>query len=1065
MASLRDAMQASEILGSVLADRYPGAPKPGSGMAHRVGVLHFVTGYAPSGCGGGVIWAFGEFELDEDRCELRRSGQVVELRRKVFDVLRYLVAHGNRLVSKEELLSGVWPGETIHEAVIAQNVAILRRALGDSRQAATAIQTVHGRGYRFVAAVTLQAPLAAPSTALDAPPVPRLPFVGREQVMQELERLLEAARAGSGRFGVITGEAGIGKTRTLEELASAATARGVRVLEGRCHEGEGAPAYWPWKQILQAAAREGERALFSDLSRSEPLDSADARFRLFESITAYLSRIARAQPLLLIFDDLHWADEATLHLLRFLSREVRALPLLVLGTSRDPDSHAAPTGALLSSLIGGTHVHRIYLSGLSPTATRELVATTLDRDLGEPTLRELHALTEGNPFFVHEIARLFAGDAAGAAGGGDWRLCLPRRVREVIGLRMQTLGPTAQRVLSLASVIGRDFSVAVLEQVAELPRAELLGLLEAATRARIVSELDARSAGEGPAPAPPGHYRFAHALIRESLYGALPEPERVRLHEQVGRTLEALFGVDAEAHVSELAQHFYRAASGGDVERAVAYCTRAAEQALDTLAFEQAVFHYRRALEALACRLPIDEQRRFSLKLALGSAQFRAGEDGNSALLGAAEIARRLTRPDLLGHVVLAMCGWPRVHRRGRTANREFYPLLTEALAAPLDNAPVLHARLLSQVALNCPEETAPAQQIALSREALDHARALAHDEALHDALLPRLYLTQAPEDTALRLSLATELLEVAERLGHKERIFTAHELRAQPLLALGDLPGADREIERCEQLAHELRLPRCALVVQRLRLERALGDGRFDEIRSLTKEAVQIRGPAEASPGYRVSLFMWRTFERTLRGDRAWFDRHIDGMAAEACKAYLMRSHVAYLFALFGRLAEARACYQPLLELDALDRPRDDGWLMMYSLTAEAAALCGDRAAAELLYPRLLPHAALNVTHFEWLIYLGSCEHWLGLLAALLGKRDAAVAHYEAALAMNAKIGARSALARTSIAYARLLDGGDSSFARRLSRDAGMLAHELGMHGVLHEARMFGSSGESASV
>jgi DNA-binding winged helix-turn-helix (wHTH) protein len=320
------------------------------------------------------MWRFLDFELDEQLYELRRDGQVVELRRKVFDVLRYLVMHSDRLVTKDELLEQVWPGETIHEAVVAQNIACLRKVFSDSRDQKRAIQTVHGRGYRFVAAV--ERPSSARSTF---PPSPAsaagdAPFVGREHTMRELTKLLDSARAGRGQFAVITGEAGIGKTRTSEELASVAEGLGARVYAGRCVEGEGAPAYWPWIQILRAATGDEGRARigaelahwlgnWSEAPRAAPLDSAEARFRLFDAIAAYLSQLGREQPLLLIFDDVHWADEATSQLLRFIAREVRGLRVLILATAREIDLRKEPaTAALLAAAQA-----RLYLNGLTPS--------------------------------------------------------------------------------------------------------------------------------------------------------------------------------------------------------------------------------------------------------------------------------------------------------------------------------------------------------------------------------------------------------------------------------------------------------------------------------------------------------------------------------------------------------------------------------------------------------------------------------------------------------------------------------------------------------------------------
>jgi DNA-binding winged helix-turn-helix (wHTH) protein len=1028
-----------------------------------------------------VIWRFGEFELDDERFALRQDGREVELRRRVFDVLRYLVAHRNRLVSKEELLENVWPDEVIQEAVVAQNIAILRRVLGDTRKAAGMIQTVHGRGYRFVADVTAveSQPLGSGESAASV----AQPFVGREQLMVELRALLRGALGGRGRLVVLTGEPGIGKTRTAEEIAREARALGMRVLQARCHEGEGSPPYWPWRQIVRAAIEDERRAgsvggrgtaegvrLLALLGGAtsepprprDPRDGGETRFRLFDDVTRLLARLAQRQPLLIVLDDVHWADEATLLLLRYLAQEVRALPLLVMCTTRELDARLdGATGGLLSSVLGGTYAQRLHLGGLQAEATQELVSAGLGHALPARTLRELHALTEGNPFFVHEILQLLARDASATGSATHPDIPLPPRVREVIGLRLQALSAEGRRVLAAASVIGRELGLAVLEQVVELPRAQLLELLERAVAARILRSLEPR-ADDG-ADLPPGRYEFAHALIRESLYDSLSEPERARLHDRVGRALEVLYGVDAEAHLDELAHHYYRAASAGEVERAVDACERAAERARTLLAFEQAVTHYRHALDALTLRLPIDEQRRFALKLGLGTAQFRAGQDGNPALLGAADIARRLGRPKLLAEVVLAMSGWPRVGRFGRTVNAHLLPLLTEALAAPLDDAPVLRARMLAARAVECPDGTSLAERLERSNQALELARAVGDDEARHDALLARVRALQAPEDTSARLQAADELLAVSERLGSKERIFTAREQRAQALVALCDIAGADEEIAACAVLADELRLRRCQLQMTRFRLERAFGDGHFEEIRALSEQAVTQRGDPQLNAPAQLVLFVWVTFARAYTGNDAWFERQEQGLIVAAHRADSMRAHVAGLYALLGRKEQARAMYTPLLRADVLDGEHHDNWLMNLALIAEAAAICEDAEAARQLYPRLLPHRALNVSHYEWQIYFGSLEHFLGLLAELLGEQAAMREHFETALAMNAKIGDRPAVARTSLAYGRaLLRAGGSQAGLRtankrattLLRDAVALASEIGMRPVLREAR-----------
>jgi DNA-binding winged helix-turn-helix (wHTH) protein len=276
-----------------------------------------------------VIYAFAEFELDVALFQLRRRGEVVKLAPKAFDLLHYLLQHRDRVVAKGELLDELWRGEHVTEAVLPTTVAAIRKALQSGRSRPEAIQTVHGRGYRFVAPVDAR---EAPGEA----PVETGLFVGRDAVMLALRAELDEVLAGRGRVTMLVGEPGIGKTRTAEELAHEARRRGARVAEARCHEGEGVPAFWPWVQILRALVKElpGTRLreqlgagaadiapLLPELRQRLPglpdavtLDSEQARFRLFDSIALFLLNASRTRPLLLLLDDLHWADEPSLRL-------------------------------------------------------------------------------------------------------------------------------------------------------------------------------------------------------------------------------------------------------------------------------------------------------------------------------------------------------------------------------------------------------------------------------------------------------------------------------------------------------------------------------------------------------------------------------------------------------------------------------------------------------------------------------------------------------------------------------------------------------------------------------
>jgi predicted ATPase/DNA-binding winged helix-turn-helix (wHTH) protein len=560
-----------------------------------------------------VIYAFADLELDGGLYQLRKRGKVVALAPKAFDLLRYLIEHRDRVVSKAELLDQLWPGEHVTESVLPTSVAAIRRALGSGRSDAKPIQTVHGRGYRFAAPVEEREDASEVAGGAGL-------FVGREDVMEQLRSDLTEALAGRGRVVMLAGEPGIGKTRTAEELAAEARRRGAAVADGRCYEGEGMPAFWPWLQILRAivsempAARLRERlgagapdvaALvpelrqrLPDLPESDPGESEQARFRLFDSVVSFLHNASRERALVVFLDDLHWADEPSLRLLEFAAREMRTARVALLGAYRDVELRRGhPLSLVLGRLAQEPHFRRVPLRGLAEADVARFMEDTIGRSAPRALVRAVFEMTEGNPFFLCETVRLLAAEGRLDSGASQaaYGVGLPQGVREVIGRRLDQLSDECNRILTLAAVIGREFGVGVLEQTAGLPKDALLELLDEAAEARIVSD---QSHAEGRAmPLPLGHYAFCHALIRETLYDELTGPQRVRLHRSVAEALEAIYGAAADSHLPELAHHFFQAAPGGDVERAIDYGVRAAGQAREILAWEESVAHYERVLQ------------------------------------------------------------------------------------------------------------------------------------------------------------------------------------------------------------------------------------------------------------------------------------------------------------------------------------------------------------------------------------------------------------------------------------------------------------------------------------
>ena len=456
-------------------------------------------------------------------------------------------------------------------------------------------------------------------------------FIGRQREMAELFAALEDARAGRGRLVMLVGEPGIGKTRTSQELAAHAESSGCIVLWGRCYAEGGTPPYWPWVLALNAyigltsleQLREemgaGASAIaeiipeirdkFPNLASSPFQEPDQARFLLFSSISTFLKNIARSQPLLLVLDDLHWADRSTLLLLEFLAREIPTTPLFLLGTYRDVEvSRRHPLSETLGSLMREQSFLRLQLTGLAQPEVELLLRNSVDGVPESAPLSAVHQRTEGNPLFVGEIARMLIREGAGE------RLALPagipEGIRDAIGRRLNRLSESCNQVLTIASVIGREFELRHLEPLVEnMSEDGLLEILEEALSARVIEEL----------PLTVGRYQFAHALIEETLTDEITLTRRVRLHARIAETLEELYGANVEAHASELAKHFAAAEAALGSDKVIRFSWLAGERALETYAWEDALLHFQRALSSKEGR-PMDGETA-AICFGLGRAQ------------------------------------------------------------------------------------------------------------------------------------------------------------------------------------------------------------------------------------------------------------------------------------------------------------------------------------------------------------------------------------------------------------------------------------------------------------
>jgi DNA-binding SARP family transcriptional activator len=880
-------------------------------------------------------------------------------------------------------------------------------------------------------------------------------FVGRERELTELLAGLNDAFAGRGRLFLLVGEPGIGKSRLAEELIAKARGRGARVLVGRCWEAGGAPAYWPWVQSLRSLLREiepeavraqlgaGTRDLAQllpelrdlDPDLPEPLSSEGARFRLFEAVSSFVRHAARSRPLVLGLDDLHAADEPSLLLLQFLAREIVESRVLIVGAYRDVDP--TPTDTLttvLTELVREPVTRRLALAGWGESEVARFVELLAGETPSEELLAAISEETEGNPLFVGEIVRLLAAEGELASFAGS-RLMIPQSVREVIERRLRRLSDECYRLLLLASVLGREFALDALARMGGLSEEELLDTLDEAMAVRIVADVPGNST----------RLRFAHVLIRDTLYEGLTTARRVRLHRQAADTLESLYGAEEGPHLAELAHH---SIAGSEFAKGLTYARRAGDRALALFAYEEAARLFETALDTLELSAPNDESTRCELLLALAEAAARAGNTPSAkrAALVAAEIARTLGLPRELARAAASFGGRVVWERAGN--DQRLVPLLEEGLAALGDTDLVLKARLLARLAGALRDEHSPDRRDTLSREAVELARQTGSRTALAYALDGRALAISSPHTCTEVLALTNELCELSQQTGDKERLVQAHADRFIVETMIGDLNAARTDLDLASRIASELRQPaQLALVVVEQAML-ALAEGRLDDGKEFTQEAFKLGQRSHshlATSAYRLHRYAICDYEGTLDEiEPALATLEVDYPARPALHCVL-----TLLYAKLDRPEAARQHLERLATDEFAALPFDMEWLYGISFLAETSALLHLHESAAVLHKLLLPHARLNVADTPEGIR-GSVSRYLGLTATTLEHWDDAASHFQDALAMNANMGLRPWLARTQNDYADMLIArdrpGDHDQARQLREQAHATYHELGM-------------------
>ena len=1034
---------------------------------------------------GGVRYRFGELVLDVASYTLARAGQKVHVTPKVFDLLRHLIENRGRVVTKDELLDTLWADSHVNEGAVPWAINQARTAVGQDGRAKQPIETVYGRGYCFVAEVevlpepssrgSVRPPPASLPGSLPAPqPWPAPPFVGRGQVMERLGARLAAAKLGSGSLCTLVGASGIGKTRAMEELAEQARAEGFDVWSGRSAEDLVAPSFWPFIKVLgelardRPAQREAAQALLARLDGEDseadaagPTNATPAgTFWFFDGVASVLREAARQAPVLLVFDDLHWADAGTVQLLCFLAPELAQEAVLVIDAQRE--GRTVETRELRRLW---RHAERIELPPLEPSDVGEYLSamssTPSASSANNATPHEalsaaLHHATAGNPLYLVQTVRALIAEH----GSQALSTLAPERIKPVksaADILRSTLDPfdaDARRVLEVASVLGEEFEVSTLQAVTETDAEAVLTALEAATQEGFVVHDS------------PNRMRFRHTLLRATLYEELTELDRAQLHRRAATVLE---GAPTRASRSgEIAHHYYRSLALGDYARVTESAQLAGRAAERLQAFADAATFYRWALEAQG--LDPDAQPRARAKLLLRVAQLErlAGrnEDAERSIERLDEHARRHGYWDLL--VQAARVLRP-THLLGTRAHPRVHAMLEDVLAATPDEPSRVRISALSQLSWIPPYALDLQRSKTLSAQALALARKLGDEAALFEALHAQLYALSGPDDIDALLAAASEM----QALDRSPPTWVTMEALAASHGALtlrGDISAAEAVEATIGRIAREQRWPEPIWTHDRLLAQRRALAGDFG-----TAEAALVDLKARAlrmGLGYGAKLI--DAMDAQLAAKRAGPQEGVVDAGTAVLGIPLhdimasMRPGLALLCLYRGQRAIAKSLLENMVSLDGVnpDGVGSDGAALPKELTylnvlANLALLAvdfADEARATRLYEALAPYPHHNTPNaLMW--YEGSVSHFLAVLARLLGRSERAGSHFDDALAMNEKLGLQPQLAQTCFEYARFLLGSArppsrTSSGRRLQQRAIELADGVGMPWLAARAR-----------
>jgi tetratricopeptide (TPR) repeat protein len=836
------------------------------------------------------------------------------------------------------------------------------------------------------------------------------PFVGRERELGDLQTLLSGALASRGAFVALTGAAGIGKTRLADEVAGI-TSDSFHLVSATCGPPGGTPPFWPWTQVVRDLLASDEK-LATRASAEWPRTAALApgaaggpsmptrhvgelaRAELFEEVVSLLAAGAAERPLMVVVDDLHDADSSSLLLIAHVARRIRSLPIALVATWRTGDTRRPEEPG--AEVLRQATVVAVPPLGVSQMAA--LAEAVTGEALPPAMVEAVHRRTSGNPLLAHELLARLEPDGHDGPTPATIPTLVPDSMRRAVAARLAALSPEERGLVSTASVLGTTFPLDVLAESAGVDIGVVLDDLGGAETAGLLGSLGSSSGA------------FTHEIIRDAVYEALAPSARARLHGDAADTLVRLRTKGRRVEAVELARH-YLAAGPGRSEAAATYAREAGDRAMALLAYEDAVRLYEQALAASGTAGDGGEARA-ELLVRLADARGAGGDrpGARGAYLEAADEARQMERPDLVATAALGLGEWSGFEVA--LLDRPQIALLEEALRKLPQDDLVLRSSVMARLSVAASFMESEAWRLELSGKAVALARQGGDDGSLALALAARCDAMAGPDHSEDRGALAAEIVELAGRLRDPQLELLGRRLAVVALLECGDVAAADREVQAFAATSAALHRPLYAWYVPLWRAMRALMRGRIDECRAFLDEAEQVGGRAGSDNAHTLTS----TVRWCLAGELGLAEE-VDALLAgfnldDYPGVWPLVGH-ALSTAQARRIDEARAGLEVVApRLPAAER--DSEWLPMMAQVAELIGHVGAHPLAAWAYDALLPYRSRYAVEGIGAAVRGSVERDLGVLAATLGRRDQAVAHFDAARRANERLGASLLVART---------------------------------------------------